>query len=30
VRTGEARFDWDDAIIPNAILRGIRAVGDAP
>jgi len=29
VRTGEARFDWDDAIIPNAILRGIRPVGDA-
>lgn len=30
VRTGEARFDWDDAIIPNAILRGIRAPESAP
>jgi CubicO group peptidase (beta-lactamase class C family) len=24
VRTGEAHMDWDDAKIPNAILRGIR------
>jgi CubicO group peptidase (beta-lactamase class C family) len=24
VRTGEARLDFDDAIIPNAILRGLR------
>ncbi len=24
VRTGEAVFDWDDAVIPNAILRGLR------
>ena len=24
VRTGEARMDWDDAIIPNAILRALR------
>ena len=24
VRTGEALLDWDDAIIPNAILRGVR------
>jgi len=24
VRTGEAKFDWDDARIPNAILRAIR------
>jgi CubicO group peptidase (beta-lactamase class C family) len=25
VRTGEALLDFDDAIIPNAILRGLRA-----
>ncbi len=32
VRTGEALLDWDDAIIPNAILRGIRpaAVAEPP
>ena len=36
VRTGEAVFDWDDAVIPNAILRGLRVRrrrqcgGDAP
>jgi CubicO group peptidase (beta-lactamase class C family) len=24
VRTGQAIFDWDDAIIPNAILRALR------
>jgi hypothetical protein len=29
VRTGEAVFDWDDAIIPNAILRGLRAAATA-
>jgi CubicO group peptidase (beta-lactamase class C family) len=28
VRTGEAVFDWDDAVIPNAILRGLRAAPD--
>jgi CubicO group peptidase (beta-lactamase class C family) len=26
VRTGEAQMSWDDARIPNAILRGIRPV----
>jgi CubicO group peptidase (beta-lactamase class C family) len=30
VRTGEALLDWDDAIIPNAILRGLRAPESAP
>lgn len=25
VRMGKANFDWDDAIIPNAVLRGIVA-----
>jgi CubicO group peptidase (beta-lactamase class C family) len=29
VRTGEAVFDWDDAVIPNAILRGLRAAAPA-
>ena len=30
VRTGEAQFDWDDAILPNAILRALRpAAGSA-
>lgn len=29
VRTGEARLDWDDAIIPNAILRALRPLADA-
>jgi CubicO group peptidase (beta-lactamase class C family) len=30
VRTGMARIDWDDARIPNAILRGIRRQVDQP
>jgi CubicO group peptidase (beta-lactamase class C family) len=30
VRTGEAHMDWDDAKIPNAILRGIRPLEPAP
>lgn len=25
VHTGEATFDWDDAFLPNAILRGLTA-----
>jgi CubicO group peptidase (beta-lactamase class C family) len=29
VRTGEAVFDWDDAVIPNAILRGLRPAASA-
>ena len=24
VRTGAAKTDWDDAIIPNAILRALK------
>jgi CubicO group peptidase (beta-lactamase class C family) len=24
VRTGRAQFEWDDAVIPNAILRGLK------
>ena len=27
VRTGEAKTDWDDAIVPNAIIRAIRSEG---
>ena len=30
VRTGEAVFDWDDAVIPNAILRGLGPPAAAP
>jgi CubicO group peptidase (beta-lactamase class C family) len=29
VRTGEALLDFDDAIIPNAILRGLRPAPEA-
>lgn len=30
VRTGEAKLDWDDALIPNAILRGLRPAEPTP
>jgi CubicO group peptidase (beta-lactamase class C family) len=31
VRTGRAQLDWDDAKIPNALLRGLRPpVGSSP
>lgn len=29
VRTGEAKTDWDDAIVPNAIIRALRSAGGA-
>jgi hypothetical protein len=25
VRTGRAQVDWDDALLPNTIIRGIKA-----
>jgi hypothetical protein len=26
LRIGKTRLEWDDAVIPNALLRGIRQV----
>jgi hypothetical protein len=27
IRTGKSKTDWDDAILPNAIIRAVRPAG---